>query len=182
MLLAVQQPNYLFKIVAIGSGGVGKTSLIRRFAESRFDASYLPTLGVDITTKRVEVDGIEVKLICVDTAGQEYFSKLRPTYYKGANGALVVFDITKLKTFEAVDRWLSELKNNVEEEIPKILIGNKTDLPKRNVSMELIEEISKRENMKYYEASALDGRNVDNIFFELTRAILSYDQKLKVTS
>ena len=88
--------EYVLKICAIGSGNVGKTSLIRRFAEGKFTMNYLPTLGVDITTKHLTVDNNLVKLILVDTAGQEFFGKLRPSYYRGASACLIIFALSKL--------------------------------------------------------------------------------------
>ncbi|MFX1253892.1 MAG: Rab family GTPase [Promethearchaeota archaeon] len=172
------QPKYLFKIVALGSGGVGKTSLIRSYAGLKLDPVYLPTLGIDITSQSVTVDGTEVRLLCSDTAGQEYFSRLRPAYYKGACGALIVFDITQIRTFEAVGRWLEELRNSIPDDIPKILIGNKIDLKNREVAKEQAEKFAKKETMLFYEASALTGENVKKIFIELTKMILK-DQEGK---
>ncbi|MFX1511257.1 MAG: Rab family GTPase [Promethearchaeota archaeon] len=168
--------EYLFKIVAVGSGGVGKTSLIRRFAEGKFSESYLPTLGVDITTKIIDFgERGMVKLICVDTAGQEYFGRLRPTYYRGANGAMVVFDLTKEKTFTAVPKWLNELKPNVRGDIPLVLIGNKEDLiDQRDISDDLIEKFAKEHNMPFFLTSAKAGKNVNAIFSYLAEAILTF--------
>ncbi|MFX1535186.1 MAG: Rab family GTPase [Promethearchaeota archaeon] len=175
---SVGKPKYLFKIVALGSGGVGKTSLIRSYAGLKLEPVYLPTLGIDITSQSVTVDGTEVRLLCSDTAGQEYFSRLRPAYYKGACGALIVFDITQIRTFEAVGRWLEELSDSIPDDIPKILIGNKIDLENREVAKEQAEKFAKKEEMLFYETSALTGANVKKIFKELTRLIL-IDQEEK---
>ena len=94
--------EYLLKICAIGSGSVGKTSLIRRFAEGKFTTNYLPTLGVDITTKKIEVDNNNVKLILVDTAGQEFFGKLRPSYYRGASACAIFFSLNDRNMFDTI--------------------------------------------------------------------------------
>ncbi|MFX0091657.1 MAG: Rab family GTPase [Candidatus Hodarchaeota archaeon] len=169
----MEQPRYLFKIVAVGSGSVGKTSLIRRYCESKFEPKYLPTLGIDFTNKDITVKDVKVRILCADTAGQEYFSKLRPIYYKGAYGALIVFDILKIRTFEAIDRWLEELKSSVPENIPKILVGNKLDLEEeRKVTKAQAEQLAAEKNLMYFEASAKNGKNVDRIFYELTKTIL----------
>ena len=94
--------EYLLKICAIGSGSVGKTSLIRRFAEGKFTTNYLPTLGVDITTKRIEIQDNIVKLILVDTAGQEFFGKLRPSYYRGASACLILFALNEKSSYDSI--------------------------------------------------------------------------------
>ncbi|MFX0206068.1 MAG: Rab family GTPase [Candidatus Hodarchaeota archaeon] len=169
--------EYLFKIVAIGSGGVGKTSLIRRFAEGKFSDSYLPTLGVDITTKIFHFGEKKaaVKLIVVDTAGQEYFGRLRPTYYRGANGALIVFDVTDIKSFNALPKWLDELRPNVRAGIPKILIGNKNDLQDEiQIDQEQARNFAEENDMPYFETSAKEGQNVNEIFKHIAKDVLRY--------
>ncbi len=169
--------EYLFKVVAVGSGGVGKTSLIRRFAEGKFSDSYLPTLGVDITTKifKFEEKNVSVKLIIVDTAGQEYFGRLRPTYYRGANGALIVFDLTDIKSFTALPKWLNELQPNVRAGIPKILVGNKNDLQEEiQIDQEQAMKYGEQNNMPYFETSAKAGQNINEIFKHIANDILRY--------
>lgn len=165
--------EYLLKLVAIGSGNVGKTSLIRRYAEGKFTRNYLPTLGVDITTKKIEVENKIVKLILVDTAGQEFFGKLRPNYYKGASGCLIMFALNDRKTFDEVPKWFIEFRKNVLN--PAIVLaGNKTDLEEeRVVTREEAEAIAGQEKVPYYETSALlGGENIDQIFNDLTKSIL----------
>jgi len=176
--------QYLFKIVSIGSAGVGKTSLIRRFAQGKFQQSYLPTLGVDITTKEVNVDGVDVKLICVDTAGQEYFGKLRGTYYRGANGCLLVFDLTRTPTFKACPGWLNEFRMNLveHERIPLVLLGNKSDLAEkgsREVTSEEIKLLCEQQGLSYYETSAKIGNNIEDAFQELATRILTLQTSSK---
>ncbi|MFX0115716.1 MAG: Rab family GTPase [Candidatus Hodarchaeota archaeon] len=170
--------KYLFKIVSIGSAGVGKTSLIRRFAQGKFQKNYLPTLGVDITTKEIQIQDIIVKLMCVDTAGQEYFGKLRGNYYRGANGCLLIFDLTRGSSFKDCPGWLNEFRMHVmeHEEIPLILLGNKSDLISQGageVSSDDIKEFCDREGLSYYETSAKRGMNVENAFQELASRILN---------
>ena len=120
--------EWILKICSIGSYNVGKTSLILRYVENKFGQSYLPTLGVEVTTKRLNVDGNQVKLILMDTAGQEKFGLLRKTYYEGSSSALIVYDVTRRETFEAVNDWIHEFNSVVGEDKPLVIIGNKIDL------------------------------------------------------
>lgn len=173
----MQENEYLLKICAIGSGSVGKTSLIRRFAEGKFAANYLPTLGVDITTKKIQVENNSVKLILVDTAGQEFFGKLRPSYYRGASACLIMFALDDKKTFDAIPDWLAEFQKHIPDTsnpIPVALAGNKKDLPDRKISMEEALEVAKTYEMVYYETSAKEGgEEIEQIFIGLTQAILA---------
>ena len=167
------EEEYLLKLVAIGSGNVGKTSIIRRYAEGKFTRNYLPTLGVDITTKKINLDNKNIKLILVDTAGQEFFGKLRPNYYKGASGCLIMFALTDRKSFDEVPKWFKEFRKHVDN--PAIVLaGNKTDLEdERVVTREEAQAIAEQENVTYYETSALlGGESIDQIFLDLTGHIL----------
>ena len=98
--------EWVIKICSAGSYQVGKTSLIRRYAEGKFGAEYTPTIGVDITTKNLLIDNQAIKLLLMDTAGQEVFGKIRPAYYEGALGCMIVYDITRRETFDALDSWI----------------------------------------------------------------------------
>lgn len=168
--------EYLLKICAIGSGNVGKTSLIRRYAEGKFDGNYLPTLGVDITTKKISVEDTHMKLILVDTAGQEFFGKLRPNYYRGASACLILFALNDRKTFDAVPDWLAEFQKHIPSpNIPIALAGNKKDLEKDRVVTEIeAHKLAESLNLKYYETSALAGGSVINdIFHNLAREVIN---------
>lgn len=167
--------EYLLKICAIGSGNVGKTSLIRRYAEDKFDGNYLPTLGVDITTKKISVKDTHMKLILVDTAGQEFFGKLRPNYYRGASACLILFALNDRKTFTEVPNWLAEFQKHIPSpSIPIALAGNKKDLEKDRVVTEIeARELAESLNMHYYETSALAGGSVINeIFQDLAKQVI----------
>jgi small GTP-binding protein len=171
--------EYLLKICAIGSGSVGKTSLIRRYAEGKFETNYLPTLGVDITTKKIQVDNNHVKLILVDTAGQEFFGKLRPSYYRGASACLIMFALNEKKTFNAVPDWLAEFRRHIPDTtIPIALAGNKKDLEEeREVSADEGRSMAETHYMMYYETSAkVGGVEIEDIFLGLTKKALSSKQ------
>ncbi|MFX1538403.1 MAG: Rab family GTPase, partial [Promethearchaeota archaeon] len=118
----MSEPDYIFKIVIAGSGGVGKTALSRRFFESDFRTDLTQTtLRVSIFTKKIIVNGKIVRLVSLDTAGQEYYGRLRTAYYLGAKGALLLFDLTQHRTLQVLDGWLKELKDNTSEDISIIL-------------------------------------------------------------
>ncbi|WP_455462886.1 Rab family GTPase [Candidatus Hodarchaeum mangrovi] len=154
----MKSDEIILKVCAIGSGNVGKTSLIRRYAEGKFEEAYIPTLGVDITTKRVQVGEKNVKLILADTGGQEHFERVRPTYYKGALGSLVVFALNDLKSFEAIPNWLQEFRNLANRPVSVVLVGNKKDLKKERVVLKKEAEFfAKQEKLPYFETSAKEG-------------------------
>ncbi|MFX0087749.1 MAG: Rab family GTPase [Candidatus Hodarchaeota archaeon] len=116
--------EYLLKICAIGSSNTGKSKIIRYFTEGKFTTNYLPTLGVDITTKTIKVDNNKVKLILVDTAGQEFFGKLRPSYYRGASACVIFFSLNDRSTFDSVPDWLKEFRYHVPDaSVPISLIA-----------------------------------------------------------
>lgn len=169
--------EYLLKICAIGSGSVGKTSLIRRFAEGKFETNYLPTLGVDITTKKIHIDDNQVKLILVDTAGQEFFGKLRPSYYRGASACLIMFALNDKKSFDSVPDWLAEFRKHIpDSSIPIALAGNKKDLEEeRQVSVDEGKSMAETHGMTYKETSAKSpsGTEIEDIFQGLTKQVLS---------
>ncbi len=165
--------EYLLKVCAIGSGNVGKTSLIRRFAENKFDTNYLPTLGVDITTKKITLDDIQVKLILVDTAGQEFFGKLRPSYYRGASACLIMFALNDDNSFTAIPNWLNEFQKYIPD-VPIALAGNKKDLvEERTVSEKDARKVAEELNMEYYETSAKEGGlEIEEIFQSLAQQVI----------
>jgi small GTP-binding protein len=164
--------EYLLKICAIGSGCVGKSSLIRRFTEGKFETNYLPILGVDITTKKIQVNNNCVKLIIVDTAGQEFFGKLRPSYYRGASACSLFFDKSDLKTFESIPDWLAEFRKHIpDKSIPLALVGIITN--SEHVSAEDGQELAKKYKMNYYETKPTILKQISRIFHDLSRQVLS---------
>ncbi|XAR58773.1 hypothetical protein NMG60_11014305 [Bertholletia excelsa] len=157
--------EYLFKIVVIGDSAVGKSNLLSRFARDEFDLHSKATVGVEFQTQVVEVDGKEVKAQVWDTAGQERFRAVTSAYYRGAVGALVVYDISRRTTFESIKRWLDELHTHCDTTVARMLVGNKCDLENiRDVSTEEGKTLAEEEGLFFIETSALDSTNVKTAF------------------
>ena len=166
-----------FKTIVIGDTMVGKTSLIRRYVERKFDKTYIITMGVDITNKRVKIGDRNVNLILWDIGGQEKFDAIRKIYFRGANGALIVYDVTNYRSFVNVRKWFEELMKYTRD-IPFILVGNKIDLKdERVVKSEEGAQLSEQLGCPFYETSAKTGENVDKIFYELAKLMLSFSEQ-----
>ncbi|MFX0188258.1 MAG: GTP-binding protein [Candidatus Hodarchaeota archaeon] len=165
--------DYLFKSIVVGDGGVGKTALTLRFSKGFFTEDYKMTIGVDFHVKTIKIDTEEegqilVKLQIWDTGGQERFSSIRPMYYRGALGALLIFDLTSDESFEHLPQWIEEVRANVKSEVPLLLVGNKSDLVDlRAVSLDVINEFTKKFNLYYMETSAKTGEGVGDCFYIL---------------
>ena len=127
--MADAEYDYLFKVVLIGDSGVGKSNLLSRFTRNEFSLDSKSTIGVEFATKSIQAEGKTIKAQIWDTAGQERYRAITSAYYRGAVGALLVYDLTKHGTFENVDRWLRELRDHAEANIVVMLVGNKSDLP-----------------------------------------------------
>ncbi|KAK1353088.1 RAB GTPase-like [Heracleum sosnowskyi] len=164
--------EYLFKIVVIGDSAVGKSNLLSRFARDEFDQNSKATIGVEFQTQVVQVDGKEVKAQVWDTAGQERFRAVTSAYYRGAVGALLVYDITRRPTFDSIKRWLDELNTHCDTTVARMLVGNKCDLEDiRDVSVEEGKNLAEEEGLFFIETSALDATNVNTAFENVIRAI-----------
>ncbi|KAF8010855.1 hypothetical protein BT93_J1487 [Corymbia citriodora subsp. variegata] len=160
-----QEYDYLFKIVLIGDSGVGKSNILSRFTRNEFCLESKSTIGVEFATRTLQVDGKTVKAQIWDTAGQERYRAITSAYYRGAVGALLVFDITKRQTFDNVHRWLRELRDHADSNIVIMLAGNKSDLKHlRAVPAEAAEAMAERENLSFLETSALEAFNIENAF------------------
>lgn len=157
--------DYLYKIVLIGDSGVGKSNLLSRFTRDEFNLESKSTIGVEFATKSVNTEGKVIKAQIWDTAGQERYRAITSVYYRGALGALLVYDISKRQSFTNVDRWLRELRDHADQNIVILLVGNKSDLKHiRAVTQEEAAAYAEREALAFIETSALDATNVDNAF------------------
>jgi small GTP-binding protein len=166
---------YSFKIVVCGDPACGKTSTILRFTDRAFRRTYLPTMGVNITGKDVQINHTKIHLVLWDLAGQVKFQFVRRQLYTGARGILVLFDITRPGTFKSVRNWLDDIKKhlNQREETLAILCGNKIDLEdQRQVSTEEAKNLANELNIGYFETSALTGVNIDEAFYTIAKRLV----------
>ncbi|RZC73380.1 hypothetical protein C5167_048860 [Papaver somniferum] len=160
-----EEYDYLFKIVLIGDSGVGKSNLLSRFTRNEFCLESKSTIGVEFATRTLQVEGKTIKAQIWDTAGQERYRAITSAYYRGALGALLVYDVTKPTTFENVTRWLKELRDHADSNIVIMLIGNKTDLKHlRAVATEDAQSFAEKEGLSFIETSALEAINVEKAF------------------
>uniref|UniRef100_A0A7N0TXP5 Uncharacterized protein n=1 Tax=Kalanchoe fedtschenkoi TaxID=63787 RepID=A0A7N0TXP5_KALFE len=160
-----EEYDYLFKVVLIGDSGVGKTNLLSRFTRNEFCLESKSTIGVEFATRTLQVEGRTIKAQIWDTAGQERYRAITSAYYRGALGALLVYDTTKATTFENVSRWLKELRDHADANIVIMLIGNKTDLKHlRAVATEDAQGYAEKEGLSFIETSALESINVEKAF------------------
>jgi small GTP-binding protein len=166
----------LIKLLLIGESAVGKSCLLLRFAENKFQESFLSTIGIDFKVRHVEINDAKVKLQIWDTAGQEKFRTITKAYYRGAHGIMLIFDVTQVDTFNQTRQWMQSIHENVQDPVAIILIGNKVDKEDRKVSQEQAQALANEFKIEYYETSAKDGSNVEQTFFQLATAILNDQQ------
>uniref|UniRef100_A0A5B6Z7E7 Putative RAB GTPase 11C n=1 Tax=Davidia involucrata TaxID=16924 RepID=A0A5B6Z7E7_DAVIN len=178
-----EEYDYLFKVVLIGDSGVGKSNLLSRFTRNEFCLESKSTIGVEFATRTLQVEGRTVKAQIWDTAGQERYRAITSAYYRGALGALLVYDVTKPTTFENVSRWLKELRDHADSNIVIMLIGNKTDLKHlRAVATEDAQGFAEKEGLSFIETSALEATNVENAFTTILSEIYRIISKKSLSS
>eukprot|EP00768_Dysnectes_brevis_P001590 gnl/Dysnectes_brevis/1424_a1613_3664.p1 GENE.gnl/Dysnectes_brevis/1424_a1613_3664~~gnl/Dysnectes_brevis/1424_a1613_3664.p1 ORF type:complete len:217 (-),score=45.73 gnl/Dysnectes_brevis/1424_a1613_3664:115-720(-) len=165
--------DYLFKILLIGDSGVGKSCLLHRFADDSFIESYITTIGVDFKIRTVNIDGKSIKLQIWDTAGQERFKTITTTYYRGAHGVVLVYDITDDSTFKNIPQWLGDVEKFASAKIKTLLVGNKLDREdQRQVDHSTGKAFADQCECPFIETSAKDAANVDEAFMSMARLIL----------
>ncbi|EAN34442.1 GTP-binding protein YPT31/YPT8 [Theileria parva strain Muguga] len=179
-----QNYDYLFKIVLIGDSNVGKSNLLDRFVKGNFKLDSKSTIGVEFATKNVNLrNGKVAKAQIWDTAGQERYRAITSAYYRGARGAIVVYDIASKQSFYNVSRWLSELNEYGDANMIIALVGNKSDLTHlREVTYEDGERYAKSNNLIFFETSCLSNENIDTTFTELLNLICDNHEKFGDTS
>ncbi|XP_074279645.1 ras-related protein RABA3-like [Silene latifolia] len=170
--------DYVYKVVVIGDSAVGKSQLLSRFAKNEFSFDSKSTIGVEFQTRTLNIQSKVIKAQIWDTAGQERYRAVTSAYYRGALGAIVVYDITKQPTYDHVSRWVDELRSHADNSIVIMLIGNKADLAdKRAVSTEDAVEFAEEQGLFFSEASALSGDNVESAFLKVLEEIYSVASK-----
>ena len=167
------EPSITFKILTIGESGVGKTCILRRFVENKFLKNHLATIGIDFKTKTLQINNQEIKLKIWDTAGQERFRNITTQYYKGADGIVLVYDVTEESTYEKIKDWMDQILSNTQrDDIGLVLLGNKCDMEPRTVTEAQGNKMAEELKISYFETSALTGQGIKEAFEQLTKDIM----------
>ena len=162
----------------IGNSGVGKSCLLIRFTDDTWSDSYVTTIGVDFKIKTLDIEGKSCKLQIWDTAGQERFRNIISSYYRGAQGIMLVYDITDLESFQNLNTWLIEIEKNASKNVYKILVGNKCDMEnERKVTVEQGKEFAEQYGMQFFETSAKNSTNVSDAFIAMTKEVMKNSGK-----
>jgi len=170
--------DYLFKLLLIGDSGVGKSCLLLRFADDTYTQSYISTIGVDFKIRTIDLDGKTVKLQIWDTAGQERFRTITSSYYRGAHGIIIVYDVTDRESFNNVKHWIQEIEKYAADGVKKLLVGNKCDLAsKKVVSYDEAKELADSYQINFMETSAKNSHNVEDTF-----SMMAAEIKQKIAS
>ncbi|THU44457.1 hypothetical protein C4D60_Mb02t07570 [Musa balbisiana] len=180
---ADEEYDYLFKVVLIGDSGVGKSNILSRFTRNEFCLESKSTIGVEFATRTLQVEGRIIKAQIWDTAGQERYRAITSAYYRGALGAVLVYDVTKPTSFENISRWLKELRDHADSNISIMLVGNKTDLKHlRAVASEDAQSYAEKEGLSFIETSALEATNVEEAFQMILGEIYRVISKKNISS
>ena len=175
-----QMDNYInFKVIIVGDSGVGKSSLLKRAVQNRFDGNYQATIGFEFLLMHFQVNELKIKLQIWDTCGQEMYRSLIQGFYRNTSLALVVYDINNKKTYDALEIWLKDIRSHTEEDLPIFVAGNKNDL-KRNVQQEEAKIFTTSNRIQFFtECSAKSGEKVADIFFEAAKLLYKTYVKFK---
>ena len=171
----MEDDNYemMFKVVLVGDSSVGKTNIMSKYLKNEFHEDSKATVGVEFGSKQFTVEGHVIKAQIWDTAGQERYKSITSAYYKGAKGALIVYDITNKFTFDSVDKWVQDLNSYGDKNLTLLLVGNKSDLEeKRQIIKEDGEEKAKSFGLGFIETSACSGDNIDQAFDIMLKEVL----------
>lgn len=170
--MATTEHDYFFKILLIGDSGVGKSCLLLRFADDSWTDTHISTIGVDFKIKTLNIDGKTIKLQIWDTAGQERFRTITSSYYRGAQGIILVYDCTDQESFSNVKQWMGEIDRYACENVNKLLVGNKTDLVNEKVvDTATAKAFADSMGIPFIETSAKNATNVEQCFLSMARDI-----------
>ena len=176
--MAEEEYDFIFKVLLLGNSDVGKSSMLLRFVDSVWNDAFTPTIGVDFKVKTLEIDNKRVKMQIWDTAGQERFRTVVSTYFRGAHGILLLYDVTNKDSFKNLENWLIEIEKNSNQKVLKILIGNKCDLTEdREITTEEGQTFANRNGMEFMETSAKMNTNVSEAFTTLGKLMIEFNSK-----
>ena len=164
--------DYLIKLLLIGDSGVGKSCLLLRFCDDTFSPTFITTIGIDFKIRTITMDKKRLKMQIWDTAGQERFRTITTAYYRGAQGILLVYDVTDEKSFQNIRNWIAQLQEHASDTVAKILVGNKCDMvDKRVVDTQRGQELADEFGIQFFETSAKNTINVEEAFECLARQV-----------
>ena len=164
------------QLLIIGDSTVGKTSILNKYSSRSFNPNYIATVGLDFFTKDEIIDNKTIRIKIWDTAGQERYKALTKCFFQKAQGVMIVFDVSSLKSFNNLKFWIDSLNSQLSEDmnlIPVTVIGNKIDLPKREVNKDIAEDFAQKNGFQYYETSAKTGEGIDSAIKELARRVMN---------
>lgn len=178
----VEEELPLYKILLLGDSTVGKTCFLLRFTDDTFVDLHMTTIGLDYRLKTMILDNQQiVKVQLWDTAGQDKFRAITRNYYKGARGIILIYDITNIKSYENIKKWINEIKEEISEEVTIVLIGNKIDNEgQRKISKEQGEKLASDYNVAFFETSAKTGQGINESVLYLVKKIMETDPEIKI--
>ena len=167
----IAEYDYLFKILLVGDSGVGKSSLLLRYSDHAFIQNHIPTIGVDFKIRTLIMEGKTIKVQIWDTAGQERFKAISQTFYKGAHGIFLVYDVTNSESFYNISKWNEDVDKYGTEDVKRVIIGNKSDLYNKIVDFDAGKKVSDALGVPFVETSARHNNNVNQAFLTMVEGI-----------
>ena len=179
--MADEEYDFIFKVLLLGNSDVGKVSLLLSYIDKVCSDIYVPTIGADFRVKTLELENKKIKMQIWDTAGQERFRNVISSYFRGAHGILLIYDVNNRDSFKSLEIWLEEIEKNAIKNVSKILIGNKNDLPdEKEVKTEEGEAFAKKNGMQFIETSCKMNINVTEAFETLAKLMIEHNTEKKL--